>query len=78
MPADPAEPARPGSSRDGAEQRRCARKAHVQEAVRYDERYGPLRVLRTHKDDGRSLTMYGCDPRDGALAPHGAAAEPRA
>jgi hypothetical protein len=35
-----------------------------------DERYGPLAVLRTRKDDGRSLILYS-DSR----APEGAEAD---
>lgn len=28
---------------------------------RGSERYGPLRVLRTRKDDGRALTLYSVE-----------------
>ncbi|MEA2207985.1 MAG: hypothetical protein QOF54_462 [Solirubrobacteraceae bacterium] len=29
-----------------------------------DERYGPLAVLRTHKDDGRALILYSDERRE--------------
>jgi hypothetical protein len=29
-----------------------------------DERYGPLRVLRTRKDDGRALSLYSDERRE--------------
>ncbi len=41
------------------------------------ERYGPLSLLRMHKDDGRSLILYertdgaGADPPAGAGEPAG-------
>jgi hypothetical protein len=35
---------------------------------RGDERYGPLSVLRTRKDDGRSLTLYSIAPGDDQIA----------
>jgi hypothetical protein len=48
------------------------------EPPRGDERYGPLRLLRASKDDGRSLILYSDAARpgdgDGAdAAPRGAA-----
>ncbi len=36
----------------------------VGEPPRGEERYGPLRVLRTHKDDGRSLILYRREAAD--------------
>jgi hypothetical protein len=42
-----------------------------------DERYGPLRVLRTHKDDGRALTIYSHTPSERAEA-HAPEPEPGA
>ncbi len=33
------------------------------EPPRGEERYGPLDVLRTRKDDGRSLTLYSREER---------------
>ncbi len=41
------------------------------------ERYGPLRVLRTHKDDGRALTLYSRAPREEPATP-GAGESPAA
>ncbi len=35
----------------------------VGEPPRGDQRYGPLLVLRTHKDDGRALILYSRDER---------------
>jgi len=49
---------------DGAGRAEVARPAGVA-PPRGDERYGPLRVLRASKDDGRSLILYSDGSRDG-------------
>ncbi|HEV2973692.1 MAG TPA: hypothetical protein VGX69_01685 [Solirubrobacteraceae bacterium] len=63
-------PRGPASVADGVAQKA----GDVDEPPLGDERYGPLRVLRTHKDDGRSLIIYSREPSERAEvhAPHAA------
>jgi hypothetical protein len=70
MPSDPAQPPSPEPPRSGGADDRTSTASGEQERIEpgSEQRYGPLRITRVVKDDGRSLILYGHDESRAELA----------